>query len=86
MGSTVEATERYLSRLPDDLASSPLAAAALRLAEGLDSDRNSLTSQSMASKAFQDILHELRELAPAQKMEDGLDELSSRRRRRRGSA
>lgn len=85
VGSTVDALVCLLETLPPDLASSPNAAAAMRLAEGLDNGRNSLTSQSMAAKAFQDLLAELRELAPAKKESDELDELSQRRgRRRRG--
>jgi hypothetical protein len=85
MQSTVESLTQYLANLPADLADSPMAAAAMRLAEGLDNGHNSLTSQSMAAKAFQDLLGELRELAPAKKTEDVVDELSSRRgRRRRG--
>jgi hypothetical protein len=77
-----------LGGLPSDVAESPLAAAAFRLAEGLDDPKHSFTSRSMGAKAFQDILHELRELAPAPEMKDRLDELSSRRSRRRarGSA
>lgn len=83
MQSTVESLTRYLSTLPDNLAASPTATAAMRLAEGLD-DRNSLTSKAQAAKSFQDLMAELRELAPEEKVADGVDELSVARGQRRG--
>lgn len=85
MPSTVSSTEAYLKSLPRDLAGSPLAAAAMRLAEGLDDEGNSFTSRSMAAKAFQDIMREIRQLAPAVETKDKIDELSVRRSRRRES-
>jgi hypothetical protein len=83
MESTVDSLTRYLTQLPSDLASSPTATAAMRLAEGLD-DRNSLTSKAQAAKSFQDLLAELREMAPEQKVADGVDDLSVAREERRG--
>ena len=88
---TADATDVYLASLPSELSASPLAMAALALAEGLDDLHCSLTSRSMAAKAFQDILRELRDLAPAPETKDKVDELSARsrslgRRRQRGAA
>lgn len=83
MESTVDSLTRYLTQLPSDLASSPTATAAMRLAEGLD-DRNSLTSKAQAAKSFQDLLAELRDMAPEQKVADPVDELSVARSARRG--
>jgi hypothetical protein len=84
MESTVDSLSRYLTQLPSDLAVSPTATAAMRLAEGLD-DRNSLTSKAQAAKSFQDLLAELRDMAPEQKVADPVDELSvARFTRRRG--
>jgi len=64
-----------------------LAATAAVLADGLDG-ASSLTSKSMAAKALVDVLRELEAVAPAEKENDGLDDLAARRaaRRARGAA
>lgn len=87
MGRNIEWTERYLATLPKDLAESPLAAAMLTLAEGLDNPHNSFTSQTMGTNSLDNLMTRLRELAPDdKKADDQLDELSSRRGRRRRDA
>ena len=82
---------RYLARLPEELADFPIAAAALQLAEGLDNPRTSLAQKAIATKALQEVMRELRELAPPPDTKDQVDELSARprssgRRRQRGAA
>lgn len=64
------------------LAKSGIAAAALRLAEALDEPKNSATSKAMCAKALAENLERLRELTPAEKENDKLDELSARRSKR----
>lgn len=81
-----EAVQRDLDRLGDEaLKTGGLAHAALTLARGLDSD-SSLTSKGQAAKALQDILNELRALAPEETKEDGVDELQAKRKARKGEA
>jgi 5'-deoxynucleotidase YfbR-like HD superfamily hydrolase len=89
--SVAEAVRRDLKELAkrdSKLAKSAQAATALSLAKELDSSRNSATSKSMCAKALNDTMAELRELAPDEKKDDGVDELAERRRKRRkgGSA
>jgi hypothetical protein len=85
-GPVERATAAYLKTLPADLAGSPLAASALAMAQGLDGP-SSLTSRTMAAKAHQDLLREVRSLAPAKETHDGLDdELARRRARLAGTA
>lgn len=81
MGPVETATRSDLAGMPGDLAGSALAASALELARGLDGP-NSLTSKSMAAKAHSELMERLRELAPPVVQEDGLDEISARRRAR----
>ena len=83
--SVVEAVGRDLERLPSHLAESALAAAALALAGEIDTGSNSATSKSMCAKALQDMLRELRDLAPAEEESDEIDDLEARRQRRIGS-
>lgn len=80
--SVRDAVERDLERLPEDLAGSALAASALALAQEIDRSGNSATSKSMCAKALQDVLRELRSLAPAEEEHDEIDELEAQRRRR----
>jgi hypothetical protein len=58
-----------------------MAATALALAVELDGP-TSATSKSMCAKALVDVMRELRALAPAEKENDGLDDLAARRRKR----
>lgn len=68
--------------MPDELAQSALAAAAMTLGASLDDPRNSATSKSMCAKALLDILDRLRDLAPGDEEADELDELNARRAER----
>jgi hypothetical protein len=49
----------------------------------MDASGNSATSKSMCAKALQDTLRELRELAPAARKEDAIDQLAKQRAKRR---
>jgi hypothetical protein len=68
------------------LAESSLAATALALAAELDDPNNSATSKSMCAGRLLDAMSLLRELTPEGEEQDGLDDLSARRAKRRGSA
>lgn len=83
--SVVEAVNRELARMPEDLGCSTLAASALALAEEIDG-RNSATSKSMCAKELRETMGLLRSLAPPKVETDRLDEVSKRRRRRRATA
>lgn len=82
MVSNFEATERFLNGLPADIAASPLAAAALSLAAGMDDPHNSFTSRALATKEFRELMRELRDLAPTEEVKDELDDLVEGRRLR----
>lgn len=85
--SNAESVERMLASLPADMALSPLASMALTLAAEMDSHSNGGTSKSMIAKSMQDVLKELRELAPVEQAKDEVDDLRARRdARRAGSA
>ena len=78
---TVAAVQRDLDAIGErdkNLAKCGLAQVALRLAEGIDAD-NSLTSKAMAAKELGRTLAELRELAPAERKKDGIDQLKQKR-------
>jgi hypothetical protein len=68
------------------LASSTLAMSALRLAREMDGGENSATSKSMCAKALLDTMDRLRELAPAVRQEDAIDQLAKKRQQRRAKA
>ena len=68
-----------------DLGGSGLAAVAVAMAQEIDAD-NSATSKSMCAKALQDILSQLRVLAPARAERDRIDDLADKRNRRRATA
>lgn len=88
-GAVTAAVERDLERLrarSPELADSALAASVVALARELDAPKNSATSKSMCARALIDALDRLRELAPPEREEDGLDELASRRTARRSAA
>jgi predicted phage-related endonuclease len=83
--TVTEAVKRDLRRLAErdpELANSGTAAAALALAREIDESDNSATSKSMCAKALQDILAQLRELAPTEEGRDGIDDLSAKRNAR----
>lgn len=86
--SVLESVERDLAAVGERdpvLAESGLAAAARQLAREMDGD-NSATSKAMCAKALMEALDRLRELAPAAKAEDRIDELAGKRTKRRASA
>lgn len=62
-----------------------LVASAFALARELDSVENSATSKAACARSLRETLDRLRELAPAAADADRLDELGSRRSRRRES-
>lgn len=85
----LEAAERdiaSLRRKSPDLADSALAAMVVAMAFEIEHPYNSATSKSACAKALQDALRELRELAPAEEVKDGVDEIAEQRARRRGGA
>jgi RNA 3'-terminal phosphate cyclase len=85
-GTVVAAVQRDLAALRQvdaKLADSALAATALELAKQLDEGENSATSKSMCARTLQEIMKELRALAPAEREADGIDDLAARRASRR---
>lgn len=86
--SAVKAVEKDLKRLRErdkELAESTLAATALAMAHELDG-ANSATSKSMCARVLNETMERLWELAPAEKENDGVDELTARRDARRSAA
>lgn len=69
-----------LARVDPTLAASGLAASALALARMIDNKENSATSRSMCARELRETLDRLRELAPPEEVEDGIDELNARAR------
>ncbi len=82
--SVVEAVERDLKKLPKELAESALGASALSLAAEMDQP-NSATSKSMCARALLETLDRLRSLAPPKREEDELDDLRTRRAKRKAA-
>lgn len=83
--SVLESVERDLAEIAErdaKLAESGLAALAKQLAREMD-ENNSATSKSMCAKALMEALEKLRELSPAEKADDRVDELAGRRAERR---
>jgi hypothetical protein len=78
----VEAVQEMIDAMPSQFHRSPLAAMALTLASELDSSSNGGTSKSMVAKSMQDVLKELRELAPLEQAKDDVDDLREQRRKR----
>jgi hypothetical protein len=68
------------------LSAGALAAACFELGRQLDDPGNSATSKSMCAKSLQDILGQLRALAPPVLSSDGLDDIQAQRAKRRGVA
>lgn len=67
------------------LAEGSLAASALALAAALDDPANSATSKSMCARALRESIDRLWELAPPPQTKDGIDDLASRRSKRRAT-
>lgn len=83
--SVVDAVLRDLADIAERdsrLAESSIAATALALAAELDA-KNSATSKSMCARALVETMDRLRELAPAEKRADRIDELAGKRDARR---
>jgi hypothetical protein len=85
-GPVVKAVEHDLKQFGADLAASGLAASALALAGEIDSPLNSATSKSMCARALLDTLERLRALAPPKKEKTKVDDLASKRARRRSAS
>lgn len=85
MTSVTEALDAELQRLPADAQRSPLAAVAHRLAEVLDDPFQPASAKASCAKTLTDTLDRLRALAPSEKQEDKVDELRTRRARRRAA-
>lgn len=80
---SLEAELREIGKRDDRLSGGPLAATAFALARELDDPGTSATARAACAKALVDVLDRLRELAPEEVAGDTLDELTSRREKRR---
>jgi hypothetical protein len=80
------AVELQLDELPDDLAQSPTAAAALRLADSIDLGVETYRFQSALVGQLRECMAELAERAPAKVEGDPVDELAEQRTARRKAA
>jgi hypothetical protein len=78
--SVLVGVEHDLTRLPDDLRASGLAALARAMAERIDEGRG---SPSECGKVLESVLVRLRELAPPKQEKDDIDELGAKRAARR---
>jgi hypothetical protein len=67
------------------LAKSQLAATAVALAYELENPYNSATSKSMCARALNETMGTLREMAPAEREGDGIDDLERKRSERRAA-
>lgn len=83
VASAVERDLADIAKRDKRLAGSALAMSALRLAREMDSSENSATSKSMCAKGLQEALRELRDLAPAERQEDEIDQIAKQREKRR---
>lgn len=86
MGSVEDGVRRDLEALPAALRVSGLAESALAIARELDVPGNSATSKAMCARALAESLERLRALAPAREEADRVDDLASRRAKRRSTA
>lgn len=84
--SVRDAVEMQLDELPEQLAKSPTAAAALRLADSIDLGVESYRFQSALVGQLRECMNELREQAPAKSEGDTVDELNAKRAARRSAA
>jgi hypothetical protein len=83
--SVVESVSAEIGRLPEDLGESALASLALACAENIDAARPGSTPGAMWAQRLQDVLKELRGLAPAPKTNDAVDQLRNRHTARRSA-
>jgi hypothetical protein len=83
VAAAVERDLVEIARRDAGLSESALAMSALRLAREMDASANSATSKSMCAKALQEAMRELRDLAPAERKKDGIDQLAQKRKARR---
>ena len=81
-----DAVERQLDELPDDLARSATAAAAMRLADSIDLGTESYRFQAGLVSQLRECMADLAEKAPAKSEGDTVDELNARRAARRSAA
>ena len=84
--SVRDAVELRLDELPEHLAASPTAAAALRLAESIDLGTESYRFQAGLVAQLRECMAELEEKAPAKDEGDTVDEFTRRRAARRSAA
>lgn len=81
----IDGVERDLAEIAErdeELAKSTLAGVAIRLALELDHPYNSATSKGQCAKALNETMDRLRELAPEEEANDGVDDLAARRKAR----
>lgn len=84
--SVRDAVELMLDELPDDVAATPTAAAALRLADSIDLGTEGYRFQAGLVSQLRECTAELRAMAPAKTEGDTVDELNARRAARRSAA
>jgi hypothetical protein len=84
--SVRDAVERRLDELPDDVARSATAAAALALADSIDLGTEAYRFQSALVGQLRECMAELDAKAPAKDEGDTVDELNRRRAARRSAA
>lgn len=87
--SVVEAVQRDLDALAErdpELARSAIGAMALSLAAQMDNPENSATSKAGCARALADTLVQLRQLATTEAQADVIDDLATRRAKRRREA
>lgn len=77
--SVVEALRSELERMPEHVAGSATAATALVMAAQLDDSSTSATSKSMCAAKLLDAMAILHDLAPSERMADGIDDLTAHR-------
>jgi hypothetical protein len=81
-----DAVERQLDELPDDVARSATAAAALALADSIDLGTESYRFQAGLVSQLRECMNELIAKAPAKVEGDRVDDLNARRAARRRAA
>lgn len=81
-----QAVEKELEMLPEELATSTTAAAALRLADSIDLGTETYRFQAGLVAQLRECMAELKERAPAKPEGDTVDELTERRATRRAAA
>jgi len=84
--SAVENDLKELAKRDKRLAASTEAAAALALARDLDAVGTSPNARSMLAKELRDLMAVLYARAPAEEVQDRVDELSKRRQARRAGS